>query len=68
MLFDLTCNAFSRQLVHFGACRNHSHGLVVNNQNSPFHLARRLVMIPDGGTDDIVHDFCKYKNKWGMVM
>ena len=49
--------------MHFGAGGNHSHGLVVDNQNSPFHLARRLVMIPDGGTDDIVHDFCKYKNK-----
>ena len=33
--------------------------MVVNDQNAPFHLARCLVVIPDGGTDHVVHDFCK---------
>ena len=52
-----TCDAFGRQFVHFRTSRNHSHGLVVNDQNAPFHLARCLVVIPDGGTDHVVHDF-----------
>ena len=45
--------------MHLGAGRHHPHGLLVHDQDSPLHLARGLVVIPDGVLDDIVHNFWK---------
>lgn len=54
---DFTRDALGRELMHLGASRNHSHGLIIHDEDAPFQLSRLLVMRFHRRTNHIVHDF-----------
>ncbi len=58
-----TCDPFGGELVHFCTGGYHFHRLLVDDQNAPLHLPRRLLVAFDSGTNDIIHDFWIEKKK-----
>ena len=50
-----------RPSLHLGACRDHSHGLLVDDEDAPLHPTRVLVVLPHSVPDHVVQDLCNVK-------
>lgn len=67
-----TRNTFGTDFMHFTACRYHSHGQFVNDQNTPFDAIRFIFaglrwLVPN----HLVHNLCNsitYSRRWRCVL